>query len=66
MERNVGMIDKVVRVLVAIALFSMYFILEGNLRFIAVAGIVPLLTAMISRCPLYSVFGIRTCPVSKR
>ncbi len=65
MERNVGMIDKVVRVIVAIVLFSMYFILEGNLRFIALAGFVPLLTALISSCPLYSLLGIRTCPSSK-
>lgn len=29
-------------------------------------GIVPILTGLLGRCPLYSVFGISTCPTRKR
>ncbi|MEZ5660639.1 MAG: DUF2892 domain-containing protein [Burkholderiaceae bacterium] len=31
----------------------------------AYIGVVPVLTALIGSCPLYSVFGIRTCPAAK-
>ncbi len=65
MKNNVGSIDKVVRIIIALFLFSMYFILEGNLRYIAVIGFIPLLTAFISWCPLYSIFVISTCPLKK-
>ncbi len=65
MKNNVGSVDKAVRIIIAIVLFSLYFILEGNLRYIAVIGFIPLLTAFISWCPLYAIFGISTCPLKK-
>lgn len=61
MKSNVGSVDKVVRIIIALALFSLYFILEGNLRYLAAIGFVPLLTAFVSWCPLYRIFGISTC-----
>lgn len=65
MKSNVGSVDKIVRIIIALALFSLYFILEGNLRYIAVIGFIPLLTAFVSWCPLYSIIGISTCPLKK-
>ena len=66
MKANVGTIDKVVRIIIALVLFSLYFVLEGNLRYIALIGIIPLLTAFMSWCPLYSLFGMSTCPLKKQ
>jgi hypothetical protein len=60
MKSNVGKIDKVIRVVLSVAFFSSYFILEGNLRYIAVVGIVPLVTGMISFCPLYKLINVKT------
>lgn len=65
MKTNVGGIDKVVRLVAAAALFSLYFVLEGNARWLGLAGIVPLATALLSWCPLYSVLGISTCPMKR-
>jgi len=65
MKSNVGSVDKAVRILIAIALFSLFFFLEGNLRYLAVIGFIPLLTAFISWCPIYKIFGINTCPLKK-
>lgn len=65
MKSNVGTADRVARIVFALALFSLYFFLEGNARWFAAIGLVPLLTASISYCPLYSVFGISTCPAKK-
>ncbi len=61
MNRNVGTVDKAVRLILALILFSLYFILAGNIRFIAVIGFVPLLTALISWCPIYRLIGIKSC-----
>jgi len=61
MNQNVGSMDRVVRIVIAVVLFSLYFILEGNLRWISLIGIVPLATALIGWCPLYLPLGLSTC-----
>lgn len=62
MKKNVGTIDKVIRLVGALAVFSLFFILEGNARFWALLGFLPLLTGYLNFCPLYTIFGISTCP----
>lgn len=66
MTRNVGNIDRVVRVIIGVALLSLIFVLEGNLRWIGLVGLVPLLTALVGNCPLYSIVGLSTCPLHTR
>jgi len=66
MKRNVGTADRIVRLILAAGLFSLYFVLEGNLRYLAAIGFVPLLTALVGSCPLYSVLGINTCAVGSK
>ena len=61
MKANVGNTEKVIRIIIAIVLFSMWLFLEGNMRYIALVGIIPLVTALFSFCPLWTVFGINTC-----
>jgi hypothetical protein len=58
--QNVGTVDRIIRVVLGLALLSLWFFLEGNLRFVALVGLVPLLTAAIGLCPLYSVLKVRT------
>ena len=65
MQANVGSTDKVIRIIIALALFSLFFVLQGNMRFLAAIGFIPLVTAFISWCPLYSLLGISTCPVKR-
>jgi hypothetical protein len=65
MKANVGGIDKVVRLVAAVALFSLFFLLEGNARLFGLVGIVPLATALLSWCPLYSLIGVNTCPMKR-
>ena len=63
MGANVGNIDRGLRVVLGIALLSLLFVLDGNARYIGLVGIVPLATALFRFCPLYTVLGIRTCPM---
>lgn len=64
MQANMGNIDRVIRVLIAVVIAVLYFtnVINGTLAIIllAVAGIF-ILTSLISFCPLYAPFGISTC-----
>jgi len=60
MKANVGTVDRVIRVMVGLGLLSLLLILDGSVRFVGLIGIVPLFTALIKFCPLYSLFGMRT------
>lgn len=66
MNKNVGGIDRVIRILLGIIVLSLFFVLEGNLRWWALAGLVPLMTGLIGWCPAYLPFGIRTCATPRR
>ena len=63
--KNVGSIDKVVRFILGLALLSLLFFVNGNLKYLGLIGLVPILTATVSCCPLYSIFGIKTCKIKK-
>ncbi len=58
MKKNVGSIDKVLRILIGLALIA-WGIIEKN--WLGAIGIVPLATALMGWCPLYSLLGIKTC-----
>lgn len=64
--KNVGSIDRVVRVVAGLVILSLFFLYpESQWRYVALIGIVPLLTGLMSSCPLYSILGISTCPMKK-
>lgn len=65
MKANVGGIDKVVRVLAGAGLVAWAVLGEGPWHKLGWIGVVPLLTALTSFCPLYTLLGIRTCPAEK-
>ena len=53
-------VERVVRVLVGLALLSLVFI--GPKTAWGWIGIVPILTGVSGLCPLYTLLGISTCP----
>ena len=64
LSKNVGSIDRILRIVVGLGLISLVFI--GPQTPWGWIGVVPLLTAFISFCPLYTLIGIRTCPVGQK
>ena len=60
MKENVGGADKVMRIVVGLALLSLVFVLEGNARWWGLVGLMPLLTGITGYCPAYMPFGIST------
>jgi len=65
MAANVGSIDRTVRIVAGLAILALFFVLEGNLRYWALLGFVPLLTGIFRFCPAYSLIGVSTCPMNR-
>ncbi len=63
MTTNVGMIDRVLRVIVGLALvaIALGFILPEYQTPWAWIGLVPLLTGLFGTCTVYSILGLNTC-----
>jgi len=65
-KSNVGGIDRVLRIVAGLVLLAMFFVYpDASWRYFALIGIVPLLTGLFGTCPLYSLFGMSTCPANK-
>lgn len=68
MKKNMGNIDKIIRILVAIVIAVLFFtnVISGTLGIIllVLAGVF-VLTSLMSFCPLYTLVGINTCPKDK-
>ncbi len=65
MRKNVGSTDKIIRFIIALGLFSLFFFLEGDAKYFGLLGIVPLATGMLNYCPLFTVLGISTVEKKK-
>ncbi|WP_071794921.1 YgaP family membrane protein [Natronohydrobacter thiooxidans] len=66
LAKNVGGIDRILRILVGLALILGFFLNpEASMRWLYLIGIVPLATGLMQTCPLYSLIGLNTCPTRK-
>lgn len=68
MKKNMGTADRIIRLIVAAVIAILFYngTISGTLGIVLVvlAGVF-VLTSMISFCPLYAIFGMRTCPAPK-
>ena len=60
---NMGKVDRVLRVIIGAVLISLVFV--GPKTPWGWIGLVPLVTSLVGTCPLYTVFGWRTCPMKE-
>jgi len=64
MSKNVGAIDRVIRVVLGLVLIAYAIPLgfaETGWNWVGWIGIVPLATALIGFCPAYTLLGLSTC-----
>ena len=65
MKKNMGTADKIIRLIIAVIIVTLYFaeMITGTVAIVllVLSGIF-VLTSFISFCPLYTLFGIKTCP----
>lgn len=59
-KNNVGTMDRMFRILLGLVLIGMVFF--GPKSAWGWVGLVPLITGLAKTCPVYSLFGISSCP----
>jgi hypothetical protein len=62
MKANVGTIDRIIRVIVGLAIIGVGVYFQS---WWGAIGVVPILTAAIGYCPPYHLLGISTCCTPK-
>jgi Protein of unknown function (DUF2892) len=68
MKTNVGSIDKIIRISLAVVFAVLYFTntVSGTVAYVVLGlGVVFLLTSIVGFCPLYALVGLNTCPTKK-
>ncbi|MGC9355941.1 MAG: YgaP family membrane protein [Mariniphaga sp.] len=63
-----GIADRIIRTLIALAIAILYFTgtIEGTVGIVLlIVSVIFLLTSVLSFCPAYLPFGIRTCSSQK-
>jgi xanthine/uracil permease len=56
--------DRAARVIIGLIVLSLTVV--GPKTMWGLVGLVPIVTGLIGSCPLYSLFGISTCPVQPK
>ena len=67
MKKNMGSADKIIRFILAAVFIALYFTgtVTGTVGIVllVLAGVF-ILTSLVSFCPLYAPFGLKTCKTS--
>lgn len=63
MTKNVGSIDKIIRIVAGLVLIALAIL--GIATPWTWIGIVPLATGLMGWCPAYTLIGANTCPTKK-
>ena len=64
MNKNMGGVDRAVRILVGLVLIALS--LTGTIGLWGWIGVIPLATGLFASCPLYSLIGVSTCPLKNK
>jgi hypothetical protein len=62
-SKKVGGLDRNARIVVGLPQQAGFMLnADAEHRWLYLIGIIPLATGLMSSCPLYSIFGLNTCP----
>ena len=63
MVKNVGGVDRVLRIVVGLVLLSLVWLVPTNWGWL---GLIPLATGLFNFCPAYTLLGMNTCRVNPK
>lgn len=66
MTKNLGNIDRLLRVVLGIVLLGLYGALDAPWRYLTLIGLVLIASAFVGNCPIYGLVGISTRRPSSR
>ncbi len=61
MFRNVGRLDRAIRLVLGVMLLGLYGAVEPPLKYVTLVGLLLVATAFSGFCPLYRAIGVSTC-----
>ncbi|RNB68256.1 YgaP family membrane protein [Brevibacillus panacihumi] len=59
--KNVGLLDRIIRLISGIALLSMLVFVNGTWKYVGLLGIPLILTGVLGMCLVYRILGVHTC-----
>jgi hypothetical protein len=63
-KKNVGKVDRIIRVVVGIILVgNVFYALHNPIGWL---GVILIVTGIVGTCPLYSIIGVNTRPLSEK
>jgi hypothetical protein len=62
MQANIGKTEKIIRIIVGVAIIVAGVIFQS---WWGAIGAIPLITGLIDYCPAWSIFGINTCKTAQ-
>lgn len=64
--KNIGNADRVIRIIVGLALFfAAYKTIGAASMLLAIAGVLSLITGLFGWCGMYKLLGVNTCRIDK-
>ena len=69
MTKNVGGVERGIRLVIGLALLALAFlhVVTGTIAILAyIVGAVALITGLIRYCPAWTIFGINTCQTAHK
>ena len=69
MKRNMGTVDRIIRLIIAALVAYLYYnkTISGTFGIVLlVIAAVFVVTSLVSFCPLYTLLGLSTCPATKK
>lgn len=60
MKQNIGKVDQWIRIVIGLALIALLLFGSGGARWWGLLGLIPLVTALLGYCPLYTLLKINT------
>ncbi len=66
MKSNVGKVDQTIRYIIAIVLIVLAAILQNAWLWLLIPAVILGVTASISWCGIYKIFGVNTCKFDKK
>ncbi|TLU83287.1 MAG: DUF2892 domain-containing protein [Chlorobium sp.] len=58
MKKNMGKTDRIIRAIIGMVVLALGVVYHN---WWGAIGLIPFITALIGFCPLYTIFGIKTC-----
>ncbi len=63
MQTNVGTIDRIIRIVGGVGIVGATY--ADLLPIWGYVAVVPVITAFVGFCPIYTMFGLSTCPAKR-